>query len=139
MQYLFLCSLLFSTVTFAFNGRKCDTLISRKGGFYLLPMSTAQFTSSTGECSALGMNKEDQRKLFYYVNFEPLKNDVARGNGETLNSLLSLSGCKNFSDFRIKKKMKENYAELFNEDSEKSYLNVSPMLDSFCGEQKVKS
>lgn len=132
MKYLFICLFLFSAATFAFNGRKCDTLIGRKGGFYYLPLSTAQFTSSTGACSAIGKTKEEERQLFYAVNWEFIQNDVAKGNGENLDALIKLSGCKRNSNSNLQRKLKDRYQYIFVNDVERSYNNIYPILDGYC-------
>lgn len=134
MKYLLLM-FLFSSKLFAFNGYRCDLLMRKEGGFQFftfLTTSTAQFASSTGECSAIGKTSEQERELFYVMNWEFIKKDIAKGVGENLSSLLTLSGCKDTNDIVLRRQLKENYEAIFSNDIEQSYRYISPILDNYC-------
>jgi len=59
----------------------------------LISPQTFAITSGTSECSEDGMVKSELKvPVFASVNFENLKQDMARGQGEYLSSLASLMG-----------------------------------------------
>lgn len=135
MKYLIFFLFFFVSNLYAFNGRKCDHLMREKGGFRIatfLTTSSAQFLSSTGECSALGLNKEEQIKTFYYVNNERIKQDVAQGRGEYLDSFVQLVGCNQKTDLILRRELKNEFKILFVNDLEQSYKNLVPILDKNC-------
>ena len=89
--------LLISSSSYAFNWKKCKkevynefSPVSTTGG----PIgSTLSYVSSTGGCSATAMIHEDQKKLYVAQNLDNLQIDIARGQGEYLDTYASLSGC----------------------------------------------
>lgn len=135
MKYFLMSLLLVSTNLFALNGRKCDNLM-RKKTFWGLPSflttSSAQFTSSTGECSVLGDNKEEQKRSFYFANIEQLKNEIARGSGENLTTLFLLNGCPKKTGNFLEKQLQKNIEAILIPDKEKSYSNFLSILGSHC-------
>jgi hypothetical protein len=130
-----LVMLFFASYAFPFNGRKCDHLMRKKGGFRIatfLTTSAAQFTTSTGECSALGMNKDEQKKMFYYVNFEHLRNDIAKGGGERLMAFYSIYNCSQKSVGQNTSYLKKNFKTLVKDDAESSFTLIDPILNQYC-------
>ena len=132
MKIFILLTVILSLDASAFNGPKCDILLKKKGGFYLLPLSSAQFTSSTGHCSALGENKEERKRSFYFANIEQLKNEIARGNGENLSALFLLNGCPKQSGRYLEKQLQKNIESILISDKEKSYSNFLSILGYHC-------
>ena len=54
--------------------------------------STTQFTSSWGDCRAIGM--QDEREQFIAINQDLLTIQAATGHGEHVTALAALSGCR---------------------------------------------
>lgn len=77
------------------------------------------------------MKKEEQKKVFYYVNLDHLQKEIAKGQGENLRTFLALSGCDHDSHLSLRKQLKENFEAIFSKDIE-SYLKISPIVDSYC-------
>jgi len=132
-----ICTILVLLISeaYGFSGRKCDAFMKREGFFGLptfLTTSTGQFLSSSGECSAVGKTPEQERQLFYAVNWKFIQNDVAKGYGENLTALLRLSGCKGSKNSPAQKMLKNDYENIFDKDVEGSYLYISPILDNYC-------
>ena len=91
-----------ATVAYAFNNQRCiskyDFMSNQGEAFFAtttrptdVSSTSSQFTSSWGECSALGMR--EQREVFIASNADQLMIDSARGGGEYLEALADLSGC----------------------------------------------
>lgn len=77
----------------AFNFSKCEPIIRGGNGIGALGSSTS-YISSTSECSAIGMNREDQAKLLYVFNEDKVLEDIAKGDGEYYRAMSKLWGCK---------------------------------------------
>lgn len=80
----------------------------------LISPQTFAITSGTSECSEDGMVKSELKVLFFAsVNFENLKQDMARGQGEYLASLAALLGVSEGQQPEFFAMTQENYASLF--------------------------
>ena len=92
----FLIGLLFTTsYAFSFNWEKCrnmDKGVWRLVGFFSPFTMSTQFTSSWGECSAIGLN--EIKKNFMNNNKDLILTDIAKGGGEYLVALGRLCGKK---------------------------------------------
>jgi hypothetical protein len=75
---------------------------------------TFGITSGTSGCSASSLvNREQQIESFVAANENNLKNDMAKGQGETLTTLAALSGCQDdSSQAEFSALMKKNFSDL---------------------------
>lgn len=98
---MFRPSLIFAIVflnmstAFGFDEAACDAMVSLPKSFFsrliLYSSSTFSFSTSSGDCAALGLFH--QRDRFIYANYDQLRRDSARGDGEYLTVLSSYYGC----------------------------------------------
>jgi len=75
----------------------------------LISPQTSAITSGTSNCYEDGGREE--ASLFIAVNREALKNDISRGNGETLSSLSALLGCSDTD--QLGTTLRSNYQNIF--------------------------
>jgi hypothetical protein len=117
MWKIIILMMMFSELLYAYDEKKCmDRTLLVVGGELL---SSTQFTSSWGECSAIGTR--ETRNQFLQANLENIKRDAARGAGEYLHTLSSLYGCKSFSKRNLfYSELQKNYEHLFTEDPSNS-------------------
>ena len=141
VKLLFLTIFLFvSTKSFAFNFDKCSKVMGRLGPWGFLTTS-GQFTTSTGDCAMLGQ-LENNKKNFIAQNFEILKQDFAKGQGEYLFTYANLSGFSGNDGNIFSQKIKKNYTRVFGENlklaPEQSYkqiellIKTDPELKNIC-------
>ncbi len=98
----------------------------------LISPQTSAITSGTSGChedtgAAAQLNYIETNKV-------ALKEDAARGNGETLNGLSTLLGCQNSSSFNTE--VKSNFQTIFGQDSAQEILNAiqtNPSIRKSCG------
>ena len=79
-------------------------------------------TSNCGENGKLVSKEQIQQSIA--VNQNALKNDIARGNGESLNGLAEIMGAKDSNAFA--NQMKANYSKIF----AKSNLSAQQITDN---------
>lgn len=122
--------LLFSCPIQAFNGSKCyDKVLARTlgtGGVY----SSAQFTTSTGDCAAIGYHSKENKKLFYVENDLDLQLNIAKGDGVYLSELTSIYGCTDL--VKTKKSLMNNYKFIYR------VKNSSDRIDQILRNQDCK-
>ena len=71
-------------------------------------------TTGTLECTDDGVIKvEVQQKVYAFQNFDSLKREMARGEGERLTSLAMLMGCSADTTQQFKSMTKKEYSNLF--------------------------
>ena len=71
-------------------------------------------TIGTLECTDDGVIKaEVQQKVYAFQNFDSLKREMARGEGERLTSLAMLMGCSADTTQQFKSMTKKEYSNLF--------------------------
>jgi len=75
----------------------------------LVSPQTSAITSGTSNCYDTSSTANFEN--YIESNLESLKSDIAKGDGETLNSFLNLIGCENQSLIKIE--MKNQYNEIF--------------------------
>jgi hypothetical protein len=86
--------------------------------------SPAQYTSSTGSCSFLGQNEmRHQRERYFVQNKETLLKEIARGQGEFLNTLAAYSLCEDSVVSRFAQKLQARTPE-FVSSSHQSYGDI---------------
>jgi len=86
------------------------------GFLNLTGTQTSGITTGTSNCTTSGVvNKDKEQEVFVHLNYESLEREMATGKGEKLDTLASLFGCSNSSEFN--KMTKTNYKNLF-KDSE---------------------
>jgi len=73
---------------------------------------TLSITSGTSNCTTSGIvNKDKEQEVFVHLNYESLEREIAAGKGEKLDTLASLFGCPNSSNFN--KIAKARYNNIF--------------------------
>lgn len=86
----------------------------------IISPQTSAITSGTSGCYESGSSAA---KIDYIeTNKLSLKEDAARGQGETLDGLMTLLGCK--EEIAIKNEIKNNYNSIFNQDSAPEILKA---------------
>lgn len=136
LSFFFILTLILSSSCYAFNWDNCyqktikDTSILGEGWI----TSTTQYSSSFNECSMLGEAGHD-RKVFIAQNFDKLQVDIARGNGEYLQTLAELYSCPedNYSTFGHE--LKSHYEIIFNQ----SHKNKSTLDDFILNNSTLKN
>lgn len=104
--------LIFSNVTFAYNGSKCwDGMMEH--GYVSVPYFTIGTSTSLGNCALIDSWKVDIGKVFLFQNEESIKKDIVRGEGEYLSSLVEVLQIKNTNISEFKKTLKANYENIF--------------------------
>lgn len=103
--------------------------------------SNAQFTSSWGPCSALGLQlRQQERELYVAQNLEEIKKDVANNKGGHLEVLSWFSMCEDSAVAEFNSKLQQAMPELVNlsapEFSKKvdAIIAASPELSQRCTE-----
>ena len=91
--------------------------------------SSTSFTSSTSGCGLFARN--DLRNHFIEENYYAIKLDSAKGGGEYLQALATLSGCERAeAQSRFESKMRSNFKDIyFNPISSKNPTQISPAID----------
>lgn len=134
MKFLIMIPVLFyCEASHAFSWRKCKSYLTSPGRSLFgvgAIVSMSQFSSSWGGCSALGHN-EDARKAYFATNFEAIQNDIVKGQGEALNTLLSYNQCYQ-SKSKIIHTLKNDFSSLFTSDQENFYENIRPIIGDTC-------
>lgn len=88
----------------------------------LVSPQTSAITSGTSNCYDGGSKEE--AKLFIAVNQEALRNDISRGNGETLASLSRILKCDDAEKLGVN--LQRNYQTIFpNNQSTPADINAS--------------
>lgn len=96
--------------------------------FFDYSTSSGQYSSSRGECSAT--NKIDHAKKFFEENYDQLKNDIAKGNGEYLKTFLTYFKCASSQEARYA--LKENYSDIDSFNLEQSFELSSKLVRINC-------
>jgi len=69
-------------------------------------------TFGTSNCDSNAMIQVmDKTKVFIEANLNEVSNDIARGNGETVQTLAGILGCEDNTDFS--QNLKSNYSTIF--------------------------
>lgn len=87
--------------------------------------NTSGITSGTSNCRD---GSKTTANLFYEINKEALKRDIARGNGETIVSLAQILGCENSAV--LASSLQKNFAQVFTADSKAGAFmdKVEPLI-----------
>jgi hypothetical protein len=86
--------------------------------------NTSGMTSGTSNCRD---GAKSTANLYYEINKEALKRDIARGSGETIVSLSQILGCDN-SDV-LANRLQSNYNRVFTSEKSARFMDqVSPIL-----------
>ncbi len=88
---------------------------------------TSGITSGTSNCRD-GAKKT--ANLFYEINKEALKRDVARGEGETIVSLAEILGCNDSAPLAVS--LQKNFAQVFNTNETAPVFmdKVEPLIEA---------
>jgi hypothetical protein len=85
---------------------------------------TFGISSGTSNCGGSGR----EAMAFIEVNKSSLKNDIAKGYGETVNSLAEIYSCKNVEQFG--KTLQTNYKEVFeSNDSQVISMKINTIIE----------
>lgn len=124
----------FISTAYAFNWEVCKKEWIKDSGTLIVGsfmISSTQFTSSWGSCSAL-KTREDERQHFVAINFENLKIDLARGQGGFIDSYARLYNCTENDTVELKNILRNNYKNIFGPtlelNSEEFYLKANTLL-----------
>lgn len=122
MKFFLLLIILLINQSHAYVPAKCGGLFREKGFYGLFEFSitsTSQFVSSSGECSALGLIRDHEDRVFYVVNRSSVETDIAKGSGEYLQTLKAYWTCESESLETIQylRSNFEIFSKLNNEES----------------------
>lgn len=137
---LFFINFLFVAKGYPFNRSRCvyrgfggeevraglvNKLVSTLNG----GISISQFITSFGDCSAFGESKSE-RFSFFANNFEHLRSDAARGDGEYLQGASKLLGCDENGHQIFSNLLKANYSKIFLGDQLKNVEDQFEEMES---------
>lgn len=136
----FFVSIVIPVYSYAYNGSDCrNYLFGKDGGYNRLGISTSQFISSTGACSAIGMNREEQAQLFYVNNYDKVMEDIARGRGEYYLTISGMWGCRKEDALNKIHPLRQGYPLLLKLDEEGQYNFIKKYVKcSMRGNLKLK-
>lgn len=94
--------------------------------------ASGMFISSTGECSALRSESANKKsKVFAQKNNEELKEDIAQGKGEYLDTFTSMMECS-----KVKKslypRLQREYVSLINSEGMLIYKQLRRVYSKVC-------
>lgn len=117
--FFIIVSILFTSSTYAFNWDRCARKWIDKSSWAGEGVftSTSSFFSSTGECSMLGLSEHDKR-VFIAHNYEFIKIDFVRGDGEYSRTFAKMHGCSIIGQRHYSTLMKFKFVALTNTESE---------------------
>ncbi len=129
MKYLSLVLIIvFTFPAFGFDWERCKNSDDFRAAWVSIGFVTSsEFTTSTGECSALAMNDTEEKKKYVTQNVNNLKIDTALGRGQFLAEYLFLNSCKDINNLQGKVKQKYNYIFSDSEPS-KIYIRLNSVL-----------
>lgn len=121
---LLFCFVLLATATSqAFNKERCGSLFPKSDGdhpYYYSPIyistmfpSTTSYFSSIGPCSMYGEYEGGSRSAFIEKAEPSLRIEAARGQGEYLNALATLTGCPTEYQSRVASVMHREFETVF--------------------------
>jgi hypothetical protein len=91
---------------------------------------TSQSTSSWGECSLFADYIRNERaKIFMAENYNELKKDIVRGEGEYLQAMSEIYLCRADKQAFVSEALRENYKSIFSSDSAESFKQMKKVLD----------
>lgn len=112
---------IFSNKSYGYNSERCNAFMERLrygiGTGELV--SSSQFTSSFGECSLVG-DRGKEIEMYFYVNYNSIKIDASRGNGEFLKGLITLLSCNEEACRRLSKYIQGDFEKFFTIEDEKT-------------------
>jgi hypothetical protein len=133
-SFLVIMFLMTSFSSRAFNWEKCKSRnlyggSGVEGIIFNFSTSTSQFVSSTGNCAAIGKADHDS-KLFIALNFEKMKVDFSKGEGEYAAAFAEFYYCKEHEKKIIfSMRIKEKYQLLLDAEN-KSMDHVHTFMKS---------
>jgi hypothetical protein len=138
---VFILSFCFVESCYSFNWEKCKRIMFKEtGGGWSTKIvsgitnhgiSSAQFTTSTGECSAIRMSDKEEQKHYLLSNVDKVKKDSAKGDGEYLSTFLEIMNCPQIEKSKVK--IKKSFEYLFKEEiNEDNYESFYQKIDNIC-------
>lgn len=113
-------------VCFAYNKVRCDKYLERYNfNATDIMISSTKSTSSYGECSLVG-DRTKEIEQYFFINYNLIKIDTSRGNGEFIKGFTELLSCNEEARGRLTKFMRTNFGLIFTIDDEK--INDSKLL-----------
>ncbi len=119
-----------STLSHSYDSRKCNQYLKKYFFSDRWLVSTSSFTTSTGECAAIGYHSRENKDMFYAQTELELQLDIAKGEGAYLTELSSIYGCSDTS--LVNESLMKNFKSIY--DSKKP----SNVIDSVLKTQKCK-
>ncbi|GIL18199.1 MAG: hypothetical protein BroJett040_19500 [Oligoflexia bacterium] len=96
--------------------------------FLGISSSTTSFVSSIGDCAMLANTDQEKQKIFFATNYEDIKKDIARGDGEHLRTLVSLFLIKNKKVDSFIEELKKNYMKIYKSEGNEIEYSYSEIL-----------
>lgn len=88
-------------------------------------ISSAQYSSSWGECAAVDLIiTKSMRDGYIKQNLPEIKKQVAMGKGYLVDSLATLSGCKNIDHKNWSRKLQSHTSELYDSQSGDAFRDI---------------
>jgi len=110
-------------------------------GDEMLMLFMLSSTSTTTYCLSIADEEQDryrsarsERRRYSYLNYEAIREDVARGGGEHLNTLARLLGCPTERIPGVAQLTQKNYRLLFRETSEEAAEQLIPRIGELVGQ-----
>ncbi|MFT6069644.1 MAG: hypothetical protein ACJAT2_001575 [Bacteriovoracaceae bacterium] len=122
---------MYSGVSFAYDGSKCMGAL-KKGGSWGWLTSSSQFLSSWGQCSMIGLAPQERPKFFVAQNVDKLIIDSAKGEGEYLASFSKLASCDAYTSQKLPDRLQNNLKQIYGDDlqndAQEVYKRISELV-----------
>jgi hypothetical protein len=128
---------------YGFNWEDCKAKVMKgtdvTGGAGLLSMT--QYSSSWGPCSAIASDVARNRYLFFAVNQDQIRTDIAIGDGEFLSTYIHLRCIYDFQKGIAATHLRKNYSQIFNKSRniEDTFWAIEERLSAFGDCENSKS
>lgn len=129
--FLVVCNLIVMNQVYGFSWQQCERGVIAKSTVFgeMWFYSSSQFTTSTGECAAIGYHSKENKELFYAQNDLELQLDIAKGEGAYVSELTAIYGCDNIE--QVKRDLNQNYSQIYNSKKPVAMIN-SVMVKNKC-------
>lgn len=111
----------FSLNVYSYDSGKCASLRKQ----YLVTtrylVSSTSFTTSTGECAAIGYHSKENKEMYYVQNELELQLDIAKGEGPYLAELSSIYGCSNSEV--VNQSLMKNYKAIYDTKKPSDFID----------------
>ena len=104
---------------YGFNWERCYERNRGAGHYFLGTITsiygTSEFVSSTGRCRAI-TDLEINAEEFFKINFEQIKVEASKGDGEYLTTYAELIGCEKGARKKLPKVFQRSFIDIFGAD-----------------------